>query len=248
MERFSLTLIARLEELFRLGGVAAHGEMLSSTVCLAEPWCQTTDLRLAGTVDMDAKYYGSSESVFASTTRWEREDLYERHRAKGAPGVWVHAVKNFCNALALASNGTARVSADDPAVPFVLAELRIAVSSDDGPANAKPRHYPAGPPPVPASCNVPELPNTPEYARAERKFLEACMEGAEINPGPLSWEQEAEDVIKDLTAAPYKGSPWCRQYIGGHGVALRAGSPTPPMAPTATRSFHPTEPSPTPPS
>ncbi|KOO27165.1 hypothetical protein Ctob_009458 [Chrysochromulina tobinii] len=75
VERFSLTLIARLEELLRLGGVAAHGEMLSSTVCLAEPWCQTTDLRLAGTVDMDAKYYGSN----------------------------------------------------DPAVPFVLAELRVAL-------------------------------------------------------------------------------------------------------------------------
>ena len=40
--------------------------------------------------------------------------------------MWVHAVKDYCNALALASNGTQRVSLDDPAAPLVLAKLGAA--------------------------------------------------------------------------------------------------------------------------
>ena len=32
---------------------------------------------------------------------------------KGAPGVWLHAVKNYCNALSVVSNGTQRISVDE---------------------------------------------------------------------------------------------------------------------------------------
>ena len=125
VERFSSALIGRLDDLMSLGGVAAHGEMFSSTICLAEGWCSATDLRLDGSVAMDTALYGLSTSVFAAMPRWEREELHERQSAKGAAGVWLHAVKNYCNALALASNGTERVNAD--ADDFILMRLADAV-------------------------------------------------------------------------------------------------------------------------
>ena len=35
----------------------------------------------------------------------------------------MHAVKDYCNAVHLASNGSVRVSVDDPTRPFVIARL-----------------------------------------------------------------------------------------------------------------------------
>ena len=123
VERFSARLIERLDTLLTEHGAAAHGEMFASTVCLAEPWCVAHDLRLAGLVDPDARLFGPSTSVLEASERWERRQLFDRHRAKSAPGVWVHAVKDYCNALALASNESVRVSIDDPDVPFVHGRL-----------------------------------------------------------------------------------------------------------------------------
>ena len=113
VEGFSPRLIRKLDDLLSVNGAAAHGEMFGSTVCMATPWCVAADLRLAGVVALDAAMYGPSQSVLTTTERWERRALFERHRARGAPGVWLHAVKNTCNALALWSNDTIRVSADD---------------------------------------------------------------------------------------------------------------------------------------
>lgn len=123
VEGFSPRLIRKLDDLLSVNGAAAHGEMFGSTVCMATPWCVAADLRLAGVVALDAAMYGPSQSVLTTTERWERRALFERHRARGAPGVWLHAVKNTCNALALWSNDTIRVSADDPSSPFVVATL-----------------------------------------------------------------------------------------------------------------------------
>ena len=37
--------------------------------------------------------------------------------------MWVHAVKDYCTALRLASNGSVRVSVDDPSEGFVVGVL-----------------------------------------------------------------------------------------------------------------------------
>ena len=126
VERFSSRLITHLDALLSKDGAAAHGEMFASTVCFAESWCKAEDLRLIGVVDMNSALYGPSKSVLVTSDRWERRDMYDRHRANGAPGVWLHAVKDYCNALSLASNESVRVGLDDPSQPFVLAELGVA--------------------------------------------------------------------------------------------------------------------------
>ena len=134
VERFSARLIERLDELLSRDGAAAHGEMFASTVCAAEPWCTSSDLRLplplsephdaraAGVVPRDARMYGPSASVLTTASRGARRRLYEAHRAGGAPGVWLHSVKNYCNALMLASNGTVRARSGDDAA-FVVGRL-----------------------------------------------------------------------------------------------------------------------------
>ena len=123
VERFSARLILRLDELLSEQGAAAHGEMFASTVCLAEPWCAAFDMRLAQVVDSESRLYGPSDSVLHASTRQTRRRLYKRARAKGAPGLWLHAVKDYCNALAIASNETVRVSPDDPERPFIISHL-----------------------------------------------------------------------------------------------------------------------------
>ena len=131
VERFSSRLISRLDALLSESGAAAHGEMFASTVCLAEPWCVAHDLRLAEVVGLEARLFGPSTSVLEASERWERKQLYDDHRARGAPGIWLHAVKDYCSALALASNDTVRISVDDPNTPFFIGRL-----GDDGGATA----------------------------------------------------------------------------------------------------------------
>ena len=163
VERYSARLIQRLDELLSTDGVAAHGEMFGSTVCLASPWCVASDLRLANVVAENSTLYGPSASALSTSERWERRALYSYHAEQlGAPGVWIHSIKNFCNALALASNDSVRVSADDPNVPFILGTLGMgeeaspaSAAATSAAAAARPS---APPPPPPCDPNVPPRP------------------------------------------------------------------------------------------
>ena len=169
VERFSRRLIKRLDDLLTTEGAAAHGEMFASTVCLATPWCVASDLRTAGVVAPDASLYGPSASALAASERWERLELFERHRALGAPGVWLHSVKNVCNALALWSNGTVRISADDPKTPFVVALL-----GRDSPQPESPPSTEGAEPTSTTTCSEPSA--------ADRKAAQCDQEAELVDP------------------------------------------------------------------
>jgi hypothetical protein len=123
VERFSMALIERLGAILVSHGAVAHGEMYASTVCFAEPWCVSDDLRLTGVVAPDAHLYGASALVLSLAQPHALERIHARHRAAGAPGVWLHAVKNYCNALDLESNHSIRISTDAPGERFSIGYL-----------------------------------------------------------------------------------------------------------------------------
>ena len=183
VERYSLALLDRLDDLMTLGGVAAHGEMFSSTVCAAESWCKTSELRLSGTVSMDASLYALSTSVFSKADRKEREALLRQQRAKGAPGIWLHAIKNYCNALYLATNGTTRVQMDD--LGFEVATLELATSL------SRSRHQE-----LPLRCELQEELGHGAGAAEEHPVYHEFLTTMADDP-----------LTMDL---PFSGSPYCR--------------------------------------
>lgn len=97
VERYSFALLHQLEQLLHRG-LAAYGEVFSSTVCARASWCTSEDLREARVVPSNAQWYADSASI----SRKELASLLRRELKKPTIGRWVHAVKHDCHLLAVA--------------------------------------------------------------------------------------------------------------------------------------------------
>ena len=122
VERYSLALLLKLEDLLQRGA-AAYGELFASTVCARMSWCAScearglgrgsaetllrrccgrctkADLRETGIVAKDGQLFADTVTV----SRKAASHLLRRTRRDG--GRWVHAVKDGCLRLAIARCG-----------------------------------------------------------------------------------------------------------------------------------------------
>ena len=134
-------------------------------------------------------------------------------------GVWLHSVKNYCNALALASNGTERVDADDPGRTFVLARLAheqrqgtaghgagvVAGDGEEAGAGVEAQAGVAAGESGVAAAGTCERHSKAPGATAGARHLPLAEESVEScsPPDPLAVELE------------FLGSPFCRMYGDG---------------------------------
>lgn len=106
VERYSSTLLREIEDLLERG-VAAYGEVFSSTVCERLAWCERLDLRDTGFVPRDGAHYADSSPLSSKALTRLEERASAKTRTAGARsmystttgaavGRWVHAVKEGC--------------------------------------------------------------------------------------------------------------------------------------------------------